>query len=202
MIKWEKRDPEVYVSENLRVFSRYAQRMMTVLFRIDGRQKRREGYRVDQGGIMGWEAIDRGQGFRTVRDAKAYAEKYLAAMREQEELSPRVDRDRARRDRFEAAERSGRAGLFTQVARRGGSRTYAEPEVKRTASYKRAERLEDEIAPKRWNTPGLSRSQYERLADAWERAGFFGWADNYRAHVERTGIGRDRSRAAGGRGRR
>lgn len=194
MISWEKRDAEIYVSENLRIFSRYAQRMMTVVFRIDGRQKRREGYRVDQGGIMGWEAIDKGQGFRSVREAKAYVEKYLAAMREQEELNPRVERDR-----FSAAERSGRTSLFSNVAKRGGSHTYAEPEVKRTASYKRAERLEDEIAPKRWNTPNLSRSQYERLADAWERAGFFGWADNYRAHVERLGIGRDRSRARGNR---
>lgn len=111
-----------------------------------------------------------------------------------------ADRSRRRRrrrdatDRFAASERSGRARLLSSVARRGASHTYASPEVKRTASYKRAERLEDQLAPQRWNTRGLTRSQYERLADAWERAGFFGWADNYRAHVERHRIGRDRRR--------
>lgn len=107
------------------------------------------------------------------------------------------DRDPARaRDthRFTSAERSGRAGTFHRLAKRGGSHTYATPEVKRTASYKRAERLEEQIAPRRWSTPGLSRSQYERLADAWERAGFLGWADNYRAHVEHHRIGRDLAR--------
>lgn len=106
--------------------------------------------------------------------------------------TPRRRRDAT--DRFTASERSGRARMLTGVSRRGGSHTYASPEVKRTASYKRAERLEDQLAPQRWNTPGLSRSDYERLADAWERAGFFGWADNYRAHVERHRIGRDRRR--------
>lgn len=93
--------------------------------------------------------------------------------------------------RFTASERSGRAHAFHKLAKRGGSHTYASPEVKRTASYKRAERLEEQLAPQRWRTPGLTRSEYERLADAWERAGFLGWADNYRAHVERHRIGRD-----------
>lgn len=93
--------------------------------------------------------------------------------------------------RFTAAERSGRAAAMHKLAKRGGSHTHASPEVKRTASYKRAERLEEQLAPQRWRTPGLTRSEYERLADAWERAGFLGWADNYRAHVERHRIGRD-----------
>lgn len=95
--------------------------------------------------------------------------------------------------RFAAAERSGRAHALHKLAKRGGSHTYASPEVKRTASYKRAERLEEQLAPQRWRTPGLTRSEYERLADAWERAGFLGWADNYRAHVESHKIGRDAS---------
>ena len=93
--------------------------------------------------------------------------------------------------RFTAAERSGRTASFLRLVRKRGSHTYASPEVKRTASYKRAERLEEQYAPQRWRTPGLSRATYEKLADAWERAGFFGWADNYRAHVEHYKIGRD-----------
>jgi hypothetical protein len=70
---------------------------------------------------------------------------------------------------------------------RGPKHVYASPEVKRTASYKRAERLERELAPRAWETPGLSRKDLERVADAWERAGFLGWADNYRAHARRAG---------------
>lgn len=105
----------------------------------------------------------------------------------------KMKRSHSSRDthRFTAAERSGRAAAMHKLAKRGGSHTYATPEVKRTASYKRAERLEEQLAPQRWHTKGLTRSQYEKLADAWERAGFLGWADNYRAHVEHHKIGRD-----------
>lgn len=89
--------------------------------------------------------------------------------------------------RIRAAER--RLGITPTSSRDYGTRyraathVYATPEVKRTASYKRAERLEQQLAPSLWNTPGLSRSNLERVADAWERAGFLGWADNYRASV-------------------
>lgn len=69
--------------------------------------------------------------------------------------------------------------------KRPRSHVYASPEVKRSASYKRAERLENQLAPQGWTTPGLSRSNMERIADAWDRAGFYEWADNYRAHFRR-----------------
>ena len=65
------------------------------------------------------------------------------------------------------------------------SRVYATPEIKREPAYRRAERLEREIAPRKWATPGLTPDDLEVLADAWEEAGFLGEADNYRAAARR-----------------
>jgi len=81
------------------------------------------------------------------------------------------------------------------TTRRAPSYTYATPEIKRTASFKRALRLEELLAPKGWTTPGLSPRNLERVADAWDRAGFLGWADNYRAHARKVhGRGAQRDR--------
>lgn len=98
MIRWHRRDADVYVSENLKAWFKNAGRGHVVLFRVDGRNKAREGYRVDRGGVMGWEAIDRGEGFRTLKEAKAHADRYFNAIEAQETLTPHMSsRDRVRR---------------------------------------------------------------------------------------------------------
>ena len=63
------------------------------------------------------------------------------------------------------------------------SRVYATPEIKAERAFKRAEHLERAMAPRAWNTPGLTLGDLEVIADAWEEAGFLGWADNYRAEA-------------------
>lgn len=63
------------------------------------------------------------------------------------------------------------------------SRVYATPEIKSERAFKRAEHLERTVAPRGWSTPGLTLGDLEVLADAWEEAGFLGWADNYRAEA-------------------
>lgn len=63
------------------------------------------------------------------------------------------------------------------------SRVYATPEIKSERAFKRAEYLERTVAPRGWSTPGLTLGDLEVLADAWEEAGFLGWADNYRAEA-------------------
>lgn len=60
---------------------------------------------------------------------------------------------------------------------------YATPEVKQMRAYKRAVELEMDVAPRGWSDPNVSIDDLEVLADAWEEAGFLGWADNYRAEV-------------------
>lgn len=51
----------------------------TIDIRIDGRS--REGYRVDSSCMLNyaWEAIDNGHHFRTLKDAKAFAKRWLRA---------------------------------------------------------------------------------------------------------------------------
>ena len=65
------------------------------------------------------------------------------------------------------------------------ARVYATEEIRRERVYQRAEQLEKEMAPQVWKTPGLTIGDLEVIADAWEEASFFGWADNYRAEAAR-----------------
>lgn len=65
-------------------------RRHAVLFRIDGRNVATEGYRVDRGGIMGWEAVDGGKGPATLKEARALAARYLAAIVAECTLTPKA----------------------------------------------------------------------------------------------------------------
>lgn len=61
----------------------------TILFRIDAREG---SYRVDRLGSLGyaWEAIDNGQGCRTLAEAKARVSAYCKAAKAQGDLCPRL----------------------------------------------------------------------------------------------------------------
>lgn len=63
--------------------------------------------------------------------------------------------------------------------------TYATPEIRRERTYQRAEALERELTPNAWMNPATPTSHLAVVADAWEEAGFLGWAENYRAEIER-----------------
>ncbi len=66
-------------------------RRFAVTFRIDGRNVERDGYRVDRGGMMGWEAIDGGaRNVTSIKAAKALAKSYLAAIEREGTLTPSV----------------------------------------------------------------------------------------------------------------
>ncbi len=65
-------------------------RVFPVAIRIDGREGT---YRVDvRTGLTPWEAVDGGEGFRNLRQAKAHARRYLRAVKAQGTLTPTVDR--------------------------------------------------------------------------------------------------------------
>lgn len=72
------------VAENGRAYE------TTALIRLDGRGGK--FYRVDRGGWCGWEAVDGGEQSapRTLRDAKALANDFLARVRDQGTLTPRA----------------------------------------------------------------------------------------------------------------
>ena len=70
------------------------------------------------------------------------------------------------------------------------SHTYATPEIKATATYQDAAEFEAELAldyPKLftgedyWGSTIDRDSRFTIAACLWDAAGFFGWADNYRA---------------------
>lgn len=68
------------------------------------------------------------------------------------------------------------------------SYSYATPEIKATATYQAAEAAETLLAleyPKLFtgsdDARGDRSERFTAAALAWEAAGFFGWADNYRA---------------------
>lgn len=85
--KWEKYDARTYLSAREVPIGRTKHR---VYFRIDGR----EGpYRVDRGGMCGWEAIDKGEGFATVRAAQVWVSSWVCAAVVQEDLCPRMTRE-------------------------------------------------------------------------------------------------------------
>lgn len=73
----------------------------------------------------------------------------------------------------------------------GKGHVYSTPELKRTSTHKQAVRMENALARK---YPGLfgkpiprqARSEFQAVMRAWERAHFYGWADNYRRALERS----------------
>lgn len=77
------------------------------------------------------------------------------------------------------------------LPKRDPSRVYATPEIKRERAYQRAESIERELAPGGWSDPLTPMDTLAVIADAWEEAGFLGWADNYRAEIQRRRGQRD-----------
>lgn len=73
------------------------------------------------------------------------------------------------------------------------TRIYATPEIKRERAYQRAEAIERALAPAGVGTLYISIDALAVIADAWEEAGFHGWAENYRAEIKRR-QGRDLDR--------
>ena len=69
------------------------ERPIEVPMRVDARSA--GDVRVDYHDGICWVAADRGYGFPTVREAKAYASEWLAAARSQATLSPRIEREAA-----------------------------------------------------------------------------------------------------------
>lgn len=92
-LRWKKSPnvPNVWVSSPSTVRTEDYGHFRThhVHFRIDGRQKTREGYRIDKATMMGWEAIDRSQGAPNLSSAKKLVQDWLAAANEQRTLHPR-----------------------------------------------------------------------------------------------------------------
>lgn len=66
-----------------------------------------------------------------------------------------------------------------------GARTYATAAIRAERRYQRAVELESSLPSGLWMNPVAPTDVLEVLIDAWEEAGFGGWADNYRAEVER-----------------
>jgi hypothetical protein len=87
--KWSKVDDRIYLCER-RV--KIGKREHLLIFRIDGR----EGlYRVDVARPIFniWEAIDGGEGFKTVRAAQVWVSSWTCAAVVQEDLTPRMTRE-------------------------------------------------------------------------------------------------------------
>lgn len=92
-------------------------------------------------------------------------------------------------------EKEEERALAAAEARRSpfGAYTYITPELRQTRAVQRAEELESTLPKGLWSNPASPTDVLEVLIDAWEEAGFGGWADNYRAEVERRrGTGRSR----------
>lgn len=93
----------IYVSNEITI--PIGDRNIPAIFRIDGRNRAREGFRLDRGGVMGWEAIDDGKGFSSVPRAKQHAANYAHEAWAQQTLTPRGEgwhpaaRDRSGRAR-------------------------------------------------------------------------------------------------------
>ncbi len=69
----------------------YRRRFTTLHFRLDGRG---DTYRVDcmKPLFPAWEAIDGGNGFNTLAEAKQHVAKWVAAVKAQETLSPSISK--------------------------------------------------------------------------------------------------------------
>lgn len=89
-MRFEDKGSNIFVSSTLKVRFQGSDREHAVIYRIDGRNVAREGFRVDRGGIMGWEAVDGGTGPKTLRAAKALASRHFDAIVQQGTLTPRT----------------------------------------------------------------------------------------------------------------
>jgi len=89
-MRFENKGSNILVSTTLKVRFPGSDREHAVIYRIDGRNVAREGYRVDRGGIMGWEAVDGGTGPTTLRAAKALASRHFDEVVKQATLTPRL----------------------------------------------------------------------------------------------------------------
>jgi hypothetical protein len=110
-LRWSRPGPKIWVSEEAPLtFEDAYGRVRTTRerFRIDGRNLAREGYRVDRGSLMGWEAIDGGQGFRSLSQAKRHVENFINEANAQQTLHPRGEHWQLARDRSRARRRGGR----------------------------------------------------------------------------------------------
>ena len=83
-VKWKKVDPKILIGE---ASAPIGERMTNLVFRIDVRGSK---IRVDRGSMMGWEAIDGGDGVANVTKGKALVQQWLAAAIEQETVTPNI----------------------------------------------------------------------------------------------------------------
>lgn len=81
------------------------------------------------------------------------------------------------------------AARFLEPDQWGPGYVYATRRIKASSLYQDAIAYETELAidyPKLFSEVGrVDGERFNRAAAMWERAGFFGWADNYRAAVAR-----------------
>jgi hypothetical protein len=97
-LHWEEKSPNILVSDTVRipitdVYGRH--RTIPTRYRVDGRRVADEGWRVDYLTVMGWEAIDGGNGGTSAAVGKQIAQRYHDAQVEQREMTPRTGRDRS-----------------------------------------------------------------------------------------------------------
>lgn len=91
MIEYHDMGNHVLVSRDMNVALRKrGRKSLDVRIRIDGRGG--VSFRVDNFETFVWVAIDGGEGFRTLDEAKAYAERWYRAACEQETIHPQVKR--------------------------------------------------------------------------------------------------------------
>jgi len=90
MASWEKVDTKIYILDTQVSYQDQwsgKARTIQLVFRIDGREG---SYRVDvaKPPLPIWEAIDGGDGFRTVREAQVYVSSWRSAVVLQGNLTP------------------------------------------------------------------------------------------------------------------
>lgn len=82
------------------------------------------------------------------------------------------------------------AAKFLEPDAWGPGYVFATPRIKASSLYQDAVAHEEALAadfPRLFTAPGpVDVERFDRAASLWERAGFFGWADNYRAAVRRA----------------
>jgi hypothetical protein len=91
-MKFEKKDDRIYTTITEVTFkARTGRCSWPVALRIDGRDGK---YRVDLKTLSfePWEAVDRGVGFTTVREAQSFARRWLREAGAQSTLTPRLER--------------------------------------------------------------------------------------------------------------
>ena len=82
------------------------------------------------------------------------------------------------------------AARFVEPDQWGPGYVYATPRIKASGLYQDALAYEADVArdfPQLFHTVRAGRTdraeRFTRAAALWERAGFFGWADNYRSNA-------------------